>query len=284
VKSAVVLVVPNLASRAVVTVSSQNTSTGQLGIKAIDGIVAGWPGDYTKEWATLHQLAGAWIRLTWSAPVAVSEVSLYDRPNTTDNVLAGRLLFSDGSVVAVGSLPANGSERRLAFPGRTVTWVEFRIDQAAGSNIGLAELRVFAKTAPVVVTPTLTVTVSSQNTSTGQLGVKAVDGIVDGWPGDYTKEWATVRQLAGAWIRLAWSAAVTMSEVRLYDRPNTTDNILAGRLLFSDGSVVTVGGLPGDGRELRLAFPSKTVTWVEFRVDEAVGTNIGLAEFRVSLN
>ena len=44
----------NIAGLSSVTVSSQNTATGQLGIKAIDGIVDGYPGDYTKEWATLE--------------------------------------------------------------------------------------------------------------------------------------------------------------------------------------------------------------------------------------
>ena len=45
------LVIPSLATVATVTVSSQNTAAAQLGIKAIDGIVDGSPGDFTKEWA-----------------------------------------------------------------------------------------------------------------------------------------------------------------------------------------------------------------------------------------
>jgi LmbE family N-acetylglucosaminyl deacetylase len=285
VKSAAVTVVPNLAGQAAVSVSSQNVSTRQLGVKAVDGIVDGWPGDHTREWATLWQRAGAWIRLTWTAPVAVSEVGLHDRPNATDNIRGGRLLFSDGSVVAVGALPPGGAERRVAFVARTVTWVELRIDDAVGLNIGLAEFRVFMKAASVPVAPNLAsraqVTVSSENVSTQQLGIKATDGVVDGWPGDYTKEWATLWQRAGAWIRLTWTAPVTASRVGLYDRRNTTDNVLGGRLLFSDGSVVGVGALPPAGGELGVTFPSRTVTWIEFRVDQAAGLNVGLAEFRV---
>ena len=43
---------PNLALNALVTASSQNVPTGQDAAKAIDGVVDGYPGDYTREWAT----------------------------------------------------------------------------------------------------------------------------------------------------------------------------------------------------------------------------------------
>ena len=38
---------------------------------------------------------------------------------------------------------------------------------------------------------TATATASSQNTSTSQTASKAIDGVIDGYPGDYTREWAT---------------------------------------------------------------------------------------------
>ena len=102
----------DVALNATATVSSQNTSTGQLGSKAIDGVIDGYPGDYTKEWATVGQLAGAWIRLTWASPVTLGQIILHDRPNLTDRVLAGTLQFSDGSTVNVGTL----SNDRQAYP------------------------------------------------------------------------------------------------------------------------------------------------------------------------
>jgi LmbE family N-acetylglucosaminyl deacetylase len=464
----------DLAPTATVTVSSENTGTRQVGRKAVDHVVAGAPADPPREWATAGQLAGAWIRLTWDSPVIVSAVSLHDRPSPTENVQAGRLLFSDGSVMAVGALPADGAALTLTFPPRVTAWVEFRIDGAVGSNAGLAEIRVLGKPAasadnhpPVIVegptaapvsiadtetasltvhaldvdgdplqyswsaesgavagagptatftparvttetfvavtvtigdgrggtmtnttflkvrptpTPVLqavtvassmlgsgqsmpgtvtlsgaapaggmvvalgaagtaavtipaTVTVpagaasatftitgapvvattltsitasvagtvktagvtvvpnlagqakvkvSSQNASTGQLGIKAIDGVVDGAPHDPTKEWATRPRAVRGWIRLTWSTPRTVSEVSLHDRPSAGDNILGGRLRFSDGSVVTVGALPPGGAELRVPFAARTVTWVEFRVDQAVGI-IGLAEIRVFL-
>jgi hypothetical protein len=147
----------NIAQTAEVTASSQNISTGQLARKAVDGTVDGYPGDHTKEWATLGEGAGAWLRLAWSAPYTIDRVVLHDRPNGSDRVLAGILSFSDGSTVAVGPLINDGRGVTVAFPPRTATDVEFRVTSvsAATSNIGLAELQVYgnAPTASFVLSP-----------------------------------------------------------------------------------------------------------------------------------
>jgi hypothetical protein len=209
---------------------------------------------------------------------------------------------SQGTVTLSGAAPAGGAIVSLSSSNTAVATVPASVTVAAGATsatfpvtttavTGTTGVTISASYGGLTQTATLTVakslvslasvTVSSQNTSTGQLGIKAIDGIVDGYPGDYTKEWATLGQLAGAWIRLTWSSAVTVSKVILHDRPNSTDNILAGTLLFSDGSSVPVGALPNNGSGLTVSFPTKTVTWVQFRVDSAAGANIGLAEFEV---
>ena len=138
----------NIAPSATVTVSTEAVGYDQLGIKAIDGVRDGSPGDYTKEWATVAQLAGAWIQLQWASPVTVSRIALYDRPNLTDNVLAGTLTFSDGSSLAVGQLPNDGSASSISFPGRTITWVRFLVTNASGDNIGLSEFEVYGNSSP----------------------------------------------------------------------------------------------------------------------------------------
>ena len=46
----------NVAPLATVTASSQNTSTGQLATKAVDGSTLGYPTDYTHEWATVGRV------------------------------------------------------------------------------------------------------------------------------------------------------------------------------------------------------------------------------------
>jgi hypothetical protein len=127
---------------------------------------------------------------------------------------------------------------------------------------------------------TATVTVSSDNPSTGQTASKAIDGAATGYPNDYTREWTTNGENVGAWIQLKWAAATAVKQVILYDRPNLDDQILGGTLLFSDGSSIPVGALPNDGSPLAISFTAKNVTWVKFRVDKATGW-IGLAEFEV---
>jgi len=556
----------NIALSATVDVSSEELAYRQAGSKAVDGIVGGDPYAEMTEWATQGELAGAWIRLTWGAPQTISRIVLYDRPNDVDQVVAGTLHFSDGSSIAVGTLPNNGVAFPMEFSPKTVSWVEFAVDAAVGENIGLAEIEVFGATDPqpgntppvigsgptaipstitdlqtsqmavtatdddgdpltyawsasggtvsgagasavftpprvtstntytvsvtvrdgkggaatgntsvtvqpgntppeitsgptatpptitdlqtsqltvattdadsdpltyewsssggtisgsgpsVVFTPprvTTTVTytvnvtvrdgyggmtegstsvtvqpgntppvissgptatpssitdlqtsqlavtatdddgdpltyawsasggtvsgagptavftpprvkstrtytvsvtvrdgkggstkksvtitvarssnlarnaavaVSSENVSTGQLGVKAVDGVVDGTggvPGDPAKEWATLRQLSGAWITLTWGTPQTVKRVILNDRPNLTDRVRAGTLLFSDGSTISVSILPNNGADLVVDFSPRTVTWVKFTITKAVGSNIGLAEFQV---
>ncbi|HCY63104.1 MAG TPA: hypothetical protein DHV59_09790 [Oxalobacteraceae bacterium] len=125
-----------------------------------------------------------------------------------------------------------------------------------------------------------TVTVSSENPATEQLGVKAIDGAATGYPGDYTREWTTNGENVGAWIQLKWPSATSVKQVILYDRPNQNDQILGGTLFFSDGSSIKVGALPNDGAPLSVNFTSKNISWVKFRIDQASGW-IGLSEFEV---
>ena len=370
----------NFALSSNVTVSSENVSTGQLGVKAIDGFIDGYqgnPGDVTKEWATVNQTVGAFIRLTWTQPPVVGTIALYDRPNLSEHITAGTLTFSDGSSIPVGALPNDGTGLVVSFTPKQISWVQFRVDTATGQNIGLAEFQAFGSNPdpnnrspqitsgptanptsindgqtsaltvsatdpdgdfltyswgssggsvtgsgtsavfapPIVssvtsftitvtvfdgrggsasgntsvsVTPAAnlafgsTVTVSSETPAFGQLGIKAIDGFTDGYPsGDYTHEWATQGEVVGAWIRLTWSQPQSVISVKLYDRPNLTENIQSGTLTFSDGSSVPVAALPNDGTGRLVTFPLKQITWVQLRVDTGVGQNIGLAEFQV---
>lgn len=125
------------------------------------------------------------------------------------------------------------------------------------------------------------VSVSSESTITGQLGVKAIDGITNGYPHFPDNEWATRGQTDGAWIKLSWPKAYTVSKIIIYDRPNLNDNIISATLNFSDGSLINVGTLPNNGKGYEIDFTAKIIEWVKLTVDEAVGENIGLSEFEV---
>ena len=378
----------NLALGAQASASSQNVATGQVAAKAIDGYVDGWPGNYSREWATVGGRSGSWLTLNWPAPVLVNRVVLFDRPNSSDQVTAGTISFSDGSSVAVGALPNGGAAAAVSFTGRTVQSLTFRVTgvSASTANVGLAEIQVYGSGAPppdvtppsqptgLVVTGSTatslslgwqpatdaggsglagyyvfrngssspvasviapaytdaglapdtaysyqvtaydaagnrsvasapvtgrtsatgppapaniaalaTVTASSESAATDQLARKATDGSADGWPGDYRREWATLGQGQGAWIRLTWPRAYRVSRVVLNDRPNSADWIRGAEILFDDGSVVPVGALLNSGADTEVTFAERSTTSIRISVT-AVGSstlNVGLAELGV---
>jgi LmbE family N-acetylglucosaminyl deacetylase len=137
----------NVAPLATATASSQSTSTGQLASSAIDGVISGYPSDTTAEWATVSGGVGSWLKLTWSEPYAISSVVLFDRPNTNDQITAGTLTFSDGTVLTFGSLPndgATGLTVTLSAPV-TTTSVLMTVTSVSGAtlNVGLSEIQAF---------------------------------------------------------------------------------------------------------------------------------------------
>lgn len=138
----------NMALSASVTASSQNTGTSQQAIKAIDGVIDGIgtsTNDYTREWATIGQKAGAWIQLNWTSSRQVSKVVLYDRPNTDDQITSATLTFSNGSKINLGTLNNTGGAVTINFAPVNTNSVRLTVNTVSGStlNIGLAELQVF---------------------------------------------------------------------------------------------------------------------------------------------
>lgn len=125
------------------------------------------------------------------------------------------------------------------------------------------------------------VTVSSENTLNHQLGMNAVDGLIDGAPRFPGHAWATVGETAGAWIRLSWPHGYTVNRIVLYGHPDPESNITGAMLAFSDGSSLPVGALPANGSGHEIAFAPKTIEWVQFTVDAAKGKYTGLSELEV---
>lgn len=111
--------------------------------KVVDGLFLDDPE--CNVWASKAELAGAWVEISFDDSYKITRVVLSDRPNIIDQVLSGRLEFSDGSSWPVGSLPNDGSPLAIEFPEKSVTWVRFVVLTADGINIGLAEMQIYGR-------------------------------------------------------------------------------------------------------------------------------------------
>lgn len=282
----------NLVGTAAVTASSNDAVTSPSPARAVDGVVQGYPVDSSMEWSSNEEKAGAWLELRWPSPVTIDRVVLHDRPNADDQVTGGTLTFSDGSTVSVGALPNDGAAADVTFSSRTVTSLRFQVNATSAATwaVGLAEIEVWGTAGGTVTPPAddnlarsgAQATASSQDTAAGQGAAKAIDGVVDGYPNDSTKEWATIGGKAGSWIQLTWANPVTLNRVVLHDRPNTNDQVTGGILTFSDGSTVAVPALTNTGAATTVTFSARATTSVRLTVTSTSGAteNIGLAELQ----
>lgn len=284
----------NVAGSAAVTASSENAADGQTAAKAIDGVISGYPADATAEWATPGGGAGSWLQLAWAGPAQLNAVVLYDRPNDADQVTGATLTFSDGSTVAVPALDNDGTATTVTFPPRSTTTLRITMTavSATTGNVGLSEVQAWGK-GPIIapppppVTPTgsnvagaAIATASSENAGDGQTAAKAIDGVIGGYPGDYTTEWATAGGGAGSWLQLTWAGPVQLNAVSLFDRPNTADQATAATLTFSDGSTVAVPALNNDGTATTVTFSARSTTTLRITLTTVSPTtgNVGLSE------
>jgi hypothetical protein len=127
----------------------------------------------------------------------------------------------------------------------------------------------------------LSATASASSTYPGYSASGMNDGVVEGYPSNYSYEWASDGQGAGAWAQLSWTDQQSVDKIVLYNR-QTGGQVTSGTLTFSDGSSVPVGALQADGRAgTVVTFPTKQITWARFTVDSVSSgaTNIGLTEF-----
>jgi LmbE family N-acetylglucosaminyl deacetylase len=174
----------NVGLQATVTASSETPATLQYATKAVDGVIDGYPGDYTKEWATNGEKVGAWLNLTWPVSQTINQIVLYDRPNSDDQITGANLIFSDGSVISAGGLNNNGSPVTINFAPKTITSVRLNITSVSSTtiNVGLSEIQVFQQgsggtsTPTPTPTPTVTPTVTPTPTATATPGSNSFTG------------------------------------------------------------------------------------------------------------
>lgn len=98
----------NVALLAVASASSSSPDQGPE--KARDGVLDGYTdqgGDWTKEWASNGQGAGAWIQYDWAdGPVTISSLEISDRPNPNVSFPKQSLVAGNADTVKTG--PSHG--------------------------------------------------------------------------------------------------------------------------------------------------------------------------------
>lgn len=134
----------NIAMFSTVTASSTYNACYSAD-NVTDGSAKGYPVSPCNEWASRGERDGAWLRLDFEEIVHISRVVIHDRPNTADNILSGKLLFSDGSSEMFGQLPNDGSAETLIFEERNVKWVKLIIDKGTGPNVGISEIEIHGR-------------------------------------------------------------------------------------------------------------------------------------------
>ncbi len=238
---------------------------------------------------TRNELGGAWIQLTWPSAMRIAQVNLFDRPSTSENALAGTLFFSDGSSIAVGALPPAGHVQPVTFAPKTVTWVRFRIDQAAGTATGLAEIQVLgvpasstANNPPYFVfgpAPAQDVIPASQSTLI-TAGANDLDGdtLSYQWSTDGGSisgmGWAAVFTPPAVQTSTYFTITVTVSDGRggtatnstfVDVTPASTDSVSVAPAVViggdgATGTVVLATAAPAGGRTVTLSSDSAAVT------------------------
>jgi len=126
---------------------------------------------------------------------------------------------------------------------------------------------------------------ASSEANINQSAAKAIDGCIDGYPGDSTCEWvADYRAVkVGSWLELTWSSARVIDRIVFYDRPNLNDRITGLTITMSDGSSFTVGPLNNDGSASEYSFSPVEITSLRMIIDSLRG-NVGLSEIEVFEN
>jgi hypothetical protein len=202
-------------------------------------------------------------------------IGVLDNNQVTDTATGRQIALPPQDALLMG-------EPTTIWRGRTISHPVQVAFQINGQEYRLpARLPTDAVTTADNVTQTAKVTASG--TEGGYDIAGATDGIVGGYPNDKTQEWSSGAAVGGT-LTLTWDTPQTINHIALYDRPNLTDQITAGTLTFSDGSVVPFGPLPNDAKTpLDVLFAAKTITSLTMKVTAvSPGTqNAGLAEIAV---
>ncbi|MEI6647306.1 MAG: glycosyl hydrolase-related protein [bacterium] len=210
-----------------------------------------------------------------------SKVTLSWQPSTDNYAIKGYKVFRDGKQIADLPEEFNSWLDTTVRPNNTYRYTVQACD--VNHNLSAASTPfVLATPCPITITPENIAPDAAISTSSEFSSEYCAANAVDANVGTGSGEWASKREKT-PWIQLTWSSSKTIDKVILYDRFNKDDNATGGTLSFSDGSQISVTGIPANGEGKEVPFTAKTVTWVKFHITGGVGPNVGLSEIEVNV-
>lgn len=135
----------NIASKAQVTASSF-VSDEYSPQSIIDGIIG---VDGKGEWASKGEInywgqcKFPWVKLSWNEKHWINRIVLYDRVNEYDHIAAIVLEASNGYSKSFHGIPNNGTPFVIDLPSMEVEWLNFRVIDGDGKDLGFSEIEVF---------------------------------------------------------------------------------------------------------------------------------------------
>ena len=135
----------NIAPKAQVTASSF-VSDEYSPQSIIDGIIG---VDGKGEWASKGEInywgqcKFPWVKLSWNEKHWINRIVLYDRVNEYDHIAAIVLEASNGYSKSFHGIPNNGTPFVIDLPNIEVEWLNFRVIDGDGKDLGFSEIEVF---------------------------------------------------------------------------------------------------------------------------------------------
>lgn len=112
----------------------------------IDGIIG---VDGKGEWASKGEInywgqcKFPWVKLSWNEKHWINRIVLYDRVNEYDHIAAIVLEASNGYSKSFHGIPNNGTPFVIDMPSMEVEWLNFRVIDGDGKDLGFSEIEVF---------------------------------------------------------------------------------------------------------------------------------------------
>lgn len=264
----------NLSPFAKVT-SSSNFNEKYTATNATDNSL--FDGRGRLEWASRTSIdPKPKLTLNWDKNIIIDKIILYDRASPKTNILSSTLTFSNGTSLAVSTLPFWGNAKVIDLDNLVTKNVTFSVETLQGSNVGLKEIMVigeFEEDTKPNIAPLATITVSSEKLSTSSSNLN--DEINDNlWLSDNE---------TNPIVTLTWESEVDIYSAQIYGA-NNNSLIKGGKLCFDNGSYANVQPIKQKGSNnisTKLNFNGITTKSISFEITESEGQNIGLSEIRI---